>query len=150
MKGVSMRTIRASALVVLDKLRELLTTEPARLIGYGFALTIYLILRLLESHGFLAFPDATFEQVVTLVFTTMASLVIIVESIRRFVYSPQTYIEDLSDEAAAAHELAHLEEGLKAFRDELARAAAESQTKKAKRTVAIGTVKADDAGDKAN
>ena len=121
-----MNQLRAFVFALLDKVDVLLTTEPARAIGYGAAVIVFLVVQVLSSRGVL--PAMTFDQSVTLAFSAIASTVIIVESIRRFVYSPMTYIEDIADEAAAAHEAAHIEEEMAAWVAAVqARRAADSQ-----------------------
>lgn len=115
------------AKAILDKVDQLLTTEPARVIGYGAAFIVYAASAFLASKGIID-VKLTFEQSVGAAFGAVGTLIILVESIRRFVYSPQTYIENLSDEAAAAHEAAHLEEAFKVTLDAIQRAANEATT----------------------
>lgn len=137
MKGASVKQLQATALRILDTIRALLTREPARLIGYGSAGVIYLAARFLADKGYLDVP-MTFDQSLTAALAAMTTLVIIVESIRRFVYSPQTYIEDLADESAAAHEAAHLEEEFKAWLEAIK---AEQAQKASKKVAVVGTAK---------
>lgn len=128
---------------VLDKTDQLLTTEPARLIGYGAAVVVVLAVKAIEFVRPGLIPQVGFNDAVGVAFTAMASLVILVESIRRFVYSPMTYIEDLSDESQFAHEAAHEEEDARRFFDKLRQAAAEDNAAKAApevQTVNIGSV----------
>lgn len=106
-----MDALRKTVLAILDKADQLLTTEPARMIGYGAAIVVYLVARLLTETHVLNLP-LTFDQSLTSAVAALATVVILVESIRRFVYSPQTYIEDIADENKAGHEAAHLEEDL--------------------------------------
>lgn len=104
-----MNTLRNAALAVLDRVRVLLTTEPARLIGYGAAVIVTLVAQFLSSRGYVRFDGITFEASVGLVFGAISFLIVLVESIRRFVYSPQTYIEDLADEYADAFTAGHID-----------------------------------------
>jgi hypothetical protein len=113
-KGVDVKQLRATVLSVLDKMEQLLTTEPARLIGYGAAAVVFLSLEVLNAKGIINFgKDMTFEQTVGLAFGAITVLVTVIESIRRFVYSPMTYIEDLSDAWQEGHDEAHAEEALR-------------------------------------
>jgi len=133
---------------VLAKANQLLVTEPARLIGYSSAVVVYFVALFLTSRGLL--PALTFDQSVAAAFGGIATLVIIVESARRFVYSPQTYIEDLADESQAAHELAHLEIE---FQSALAAIKAEHEAAvvtKQPVAIRVGTIKAAGSGDKSN
>ena len=141
-----MDSIRKAALAILDKVDKLLTTEPARLIGYGAAGVVFIVLKVCEAKGLTLFPQASFDEVLGVAFTAIATTVILVESIRRFVFSPQTYIEDLADESQAAHEAAHLEEDMQ----RLIAAAQAQQAKPRTRTVTVGTAKAAGSDDKAN
>lgn len=144
MKGAPVKTLRSTVSAFLDKVSSLLQSEPARLIGYGAAVVIYLAARILADKGILD-VQLTFDQSITAAVAAIAVLVGIVESIRRFVYSPLTYIEDLADEYASGHEQAHFEEEMKrAF------AEAVENVKTRKRTVAVGTAKAAGAKDSAN
>lgn len=111
MKGVSVNQLRAFVSALLDKVDQLLTSEPARLIGYGAAVVVYLVARVMADRGYISVP-LSFDQSIGAAFGAIATLVILVESIRRFVYSPLTFIESLSDESQAAHEAAHIEEDL--------------------------------------
>jgi hypothetical protein len=139
------KSLRTLVTTFLDKVDLLLKGEPARAIGYGAAAVIFIVVQLLNARGISLFPGITFEQAVIDSFAALAVLVSIIESIRHFVYSPQTYIEDLSDEAEAAHEVAHLEEEFRRMLD----AAQERQAAKPKRTtVTVGSTKASGSGDK--
>ena len=131
MKGVSVKQVRNVSLAILDKVRVLLSTEPARMIGYGAAVVVYLTVRLVGELRPGIFPVIGFDEAVTVTLTALASVLVIVESIRRFVFSPQTYIEDLSDEAEAAHEAAHIEEDARRMVQALRRAALEAEAAEA-------------------
>jgi hypothetical protein len=109
--------IRAFVSALLAKVDSFLTTEPARLIGYGAAVVVFLVVQLLGIVKPGLLPALSFEDAIGDAFAAIATLVILVESIRRFVFSPQTYIENLSDEAQAAHEAAHLEEDMQKWLD---------------------------------
>ena len=95
---------------ILDKVHELLLGEPARLIGYGAAVVVVLVAQALSYMGYARFDDIDFDKALPLVGAVILLLITVIESIRRFVYSPLTYIEDLADEWQAGHEEAHLEE----------------------------------------
>jgi hypothetical protein len=139
LKGVTVKSLQNGLKALLDKIDQLLTTEPARMIGYGAAIVIYLAARVMADRGYLQLP-LTFDQSLTAALAAMSTVIIIVESIRRFVYSPMTYIEDLSDEAQAAHEAAHIEEAVqKALEAIKAKRAAEAVVPEA--VVPVGSVK---------
>jgi hypothetical protein len=149
MKGVSVNSIRSFVSALLDKVDLLLTSEPARLIGYGAAVIVYLVARVLADRGYLD-VQLSFDQSIGAAFGAIATLVILVESIRRFVYAPTTYIEDLSDESEAAHELAHMEEDLARWKAAAQAAQAEQSKPKTSRTVVVGSAKADGSGELSN
>jgi hypothetical protein len=100
--------VKNTVTAFLDKVKKLLTSEPARLIGYGSAIVIYLVANFLASKGIID-VKLSFEDSIVTALAAMSVLVGIVEAIRRAVYSPLTYIEDLADEAKNAHEAAHRE-----------------------------------------
>ena len=101
-----METIRK----VLDKIEELLTTEPARMIGYGAGVVIFLVLQVLNARGITILgPAVPFDQALATAGVVIAILVALVESIRRAVYSPQTFIEELSDAAIKAYADGHVD-----------------------------------------
>jgi hypothetical protein len=70
---------------VLDIARTLLTGEPARAIGYGAAVVIYLVAKVVG-----VIPDQTFDQAVVEAVAAMAIVASVVETIRHYVYSPAT------------------------------------------------------------
>lgn len=70
---------------ILDKVRDLLTGEPARAIGYGGAAVVYLVAKALGS-----IPDVSPEEALVQVTAAIALVASFVETIRRFVYSPNT------------------------------------------------------------
>ena len=144
-----MNTLRKVALAILDKMDQLLTSEPARLIGYGAAVVVVLTVKAVEFVKPGLLPQVSFDEAVGMAFTASATVVILVESIRRFVYSPLTYIEDLSDESHAAHEAAHLEEETQRFFDRLRERVAE-ESQPTTTTVGVGSVRAKGSTDKAN
>ncbi len=110
-----MNKLRAMALVILDKMNVLLTTNPARSIGYGAAVVLWLVVAGLNQAGVTRFgTDLTFEQMLAMAFGILGTLTIVIEGIRRFVFAPMTFIEELSDEAMAAHESAHVEDDMRA------------------------------------
>jgi hypothetical protein len=131
MKGVSVGSIRALVSAVLAKADTLLTTEPARLIGYGAGVVIFLVVQVLNARGITRFgSDLTFDQSLGLSFGAIVILTSVVESIRRFVYSPFTYVSDLAIEGEFQHEMAHAEEDFN-------RAMAESEQAPKPRTMTI-------------
>lgn len=152
MKGVSVQQLRTLVQTVLGKAAQLLDSEPARVIGYGAAVVVYLVARVMADRGYLAIP-LTFDESIGAAFAAITTLVIVIEAIRRFVYSPLTYIEDLADEAVnahiagheAGHDHAEMEQAVRAF-VEHAEAAAEEETIK----VPVGSPKAAGAGDRKN
>ena len=141
-----MNQLIALARKVLDKTDQLLTTEPARLIGYGAAVVVVITAQVLGHIKPGLLPQVGFNEALGLSLSAIAALVTIVESIRRFVYSPLTYIEDLSDEAHAAHEAAHLEEDLRRWTEAVQAEQAKPQTQ----TVTVGSAQADGSSGKAN
>jgi len=79
---------------VLDKARELLRGEPARIIGYGAAVVIYLV-----ALGFDAIPDMTPEAALTAAVAAIATVAGVIETIRSLVYSPATVDTLLAEDA---------------------------------------------------
>lgn len=153
MKGVTVKQLRTFVSALLDKVDLLLKGEPARLIMYGAALVVFIVIQVLNARGITRLgANLSFDEALGVTAGSLALVVAVTESVRRFVYSPQTYIEDLSDEAHIAHEAAHLEEDLARQVEAAAqRREAELAAKQpTKRAVAVGTVKADGSGDKSN
>lgn len=152
MKGVSVNKLRSIVESILDKVDALLTTEPVRLIGYSAAAVVFLAAQLIGHFKPGLLPAVTFDEALGLSAAAVTTLVVLVESFRRFVVSPQTYIENLSDEANAAHEAAHIEEEVayirRAIREQQAQAIEDAQPKT--HTVNVGSAKAAGTGDKAN
>lgn len=70
---------------LLDKAEELLQGEPARAIGYGAAVVIYLVARAVG-----AIEDVSLDQSLVLAAGYVATVASVIESIRHFVYSPAT------------------------------------------------------------
>lgn len=132
MKGVNVNQLRKAVSAILAKVSKLLETEPARAIGYGAAVVVYLAARVLSERGYVQF-NLSFEDSIIAAAAALTLVAGVVESIRRFVYSPMTYIEDLADERAAYEQ-----------------AVAAAQARKRTRTVSVGTAKADGTGDKVN
>ncbi len=91
-----MNTLSKTVSVILDRIYQLLTTEPARLIGYGAAVVVFLVAQGLNYVRPGILPVVSFEQSLGLAFSASAMLVVLVESIRRFVYSPATHYADLN------------------------------------------------------
>lgn len=85
---------------LLDKVRLALTGEPARFIGYGSALVVVGVVAVANALGISRF-GANLDLGSALVGTTAAigTVTTLVESIRHFVYSPNT-VTDLLTEAS--------------------------------------------------
>jgi hypothetical protein len=79
---------------ILDKADSILRGEPARIIGYGAAVVIYLVAK---ASGHIA--DQTPEQALVSGVAGVASLVSVIETIRHFVYSKPT-VEVIAENAA--------------------------------------------------
>lgn len=69
---------------ILDRVSTVLTGEPARVIGYGGAVVVYIVARAT------VIPDVSFEDAIVQVTAAAAIVATFVESIRRIVYSPNT------------------------------------------------------------
>lgn len=78
---------------ILDKARALLSGEPARAIGYGAAAIIYF-----AANAAGAIPDVSAETALVSATAGIATLVGVIESIRRFVYSKPT-VDSLVEDA---------------------------------------------------
>jgi hypothetical protein len=75
----------------LDKAEDLLTQrEPARAIGYGAAIVIVGVSLVSNALGFTRIPAIDLPTAVGDATIAIATVVGLVESIRRFVYSPAT------------------------------------------------------------
>lgn len=70
---------------LLDSARRLLTGEPARVIGYGAAVVIYLVAKALGS-----IPDQSFDVAILSATAGAAVVASVVETIRHYVFSPNT------------------------------------------------------------
>lgn len=70
---------------ILDKVRDLLRGEPARAIGYGAAVVIYLV-----ALAFDRIPDMTLDAALVSATAAIVTVGSVIETIRRFVYSPVT------------------------------------------------------------
>ena len=68
---------------ILDKADSVLKGEPARIIGYGAAVVIYLVAK---ASGHIA--DQTPDQALISAGAAITTVVGIIETIRHFVYSP--------------------------------------------------------------
>jgi hypothetical protein len=146
MKGVSVSNIRAFVSALLAEVDQLLVGEPARAIGYGSAVVIFLAIQVANAAGVTRFgANIPFEEAVGLAFAAIVTVTTVVESIRRFVYSPQTFIEQLADANAdgfaAGHADAHdeLEPVLRAQQSLLLEAQEAAAAPKTRR-VAVGTM----------
>lgn len=148
MKGVPVQTLRSTIFAFLDKVDALLKGEPVRLILYSAAAVVYATVYVLNAMGVTKFgAELSFEAAVALTGAAITLLVLVVERVRMFVFSPMTYIEDLADEAKAAHESAHAAEAFSQMNQILAAAKA-AQTPK--RRIPVGTVKAAGSKDQSN
>lgn len=70
---------------LLAQVDTLLHGEPARAIGYGAAVIIYIVAK---ASG--KFPDVSLDSALVSAGTALAAVVGVVETIRHFVYSPNT------------------------------------------------------------
>ncbi len=70
---------------ILDTIRDLLAGEPARAIGYGGAAIVYLVAK---ASG--TIPDVTPEEALVQATAAIALAATFTETIRHFVYSPET------------------------------------------------------------
>lgn len=70
---------------LLDKVEGVLSGEPARAIGYGAAVVIYLVAK---ASGKIA--DQSFDQAIISAGAGIGVVVGVIETIRRYVYSPAT------------------------------------------------------------
>lgn len=80
---------------LLDKADSILKGEPARIIGYGAAVLIYLVAKFSGN-----IADQTPEQALVSAGAGIASVVGVIETIRHFVYSKPT-VEAIAEVAAA-------------------------------------------------
>lgn len=94
-------TISERIAALLDQARVLLQGEPARLIGYGAAVVVVLVVAIANALGFTRF-GANIDLGTALGLTTLAigSLVGLIETIRRYVYSPNT-VQRIAEQSAA-------------------------------------------------
>lgn len=86
---------------ILDKASTLLQGEPARAIGYGSALVVVGVIYVANALGYTRF-GANMDIPTALGLTTGAILTVgaVIESIRKFVYSPATVADLLSEVGA--------------------------------------------------
>lgn len=82
---------------VLDKVQSVLQGEPLRAIGYGAGVVIYFVAR---ASGKIA--DVPLDQAIVQASGALALLVSVVETARRFVYSPNTVAQIIGPSAAPA------------------------------------------------
>lgn len=78
---------------LLNKVANLLTGEPLRAIGYGAAVVIWLVA---NASG--KFADMSFESAIVLSTTAIGTLSGIIETARKFVYSPNS-VQTIANEA---------------------------------------------------
>lgn len=89
---------------LLDKVDSILKGEPARIIGYGAAVVIYLVAK---ASGNIA--DQTPEQALVSATAGIVSVVGVIESIRHFVFSPASVAEIVTTPPTAAGPVAAAE-----------------------------------------
>jgi len=77
---------------VLDKVEDIINGEPARVIGYGGAVIIYLVAKAVRF-----IPDQTPEMALTQAGSALLFVGTLVESIRHSVYSPNTVAAIVSE-----------------------------------------------------
>ncbi len=70
---------------LLDAATRLLQGEPLRAIGYGAAVVVFLVA---NASG--RFADLTFDEALNIALAAVTTLIGIIETARRFVYSPNT------------------------------------------------------------
>lgn len=87
-----MSTVLDAARRVLDSARNLLSGEPLRAIGYGSSVVIYLVA---NASG--RFADLSFDEAINLSLLAVSTVVGVIETARRFVYSPNT-VSDIVEE----------------------------------------------------
>lgn len=92
MSSLALGTIKDAIVDFLGKADVLLRGSPARAIGYGAAVIIWLV-----ANAFDVFPDMKFEDAVSAALVSISLLVTVIESIRYFVYAPAN-VEKLLDE----------------------------------------------------
>lgn len=80
-----MDRILTIARTIISKAEDLLQGEPLRVIGYGAAVVIWLVC---NASG--RFADISFDSALALTVSAAATLTAILETARRFVYSPNT------------------------------------------------------------
>lgn len=86
---------------LVEAANRLLQGSPARAIGYGAAVVMYLVALALDR-----IPDMTFDQAVTSAVTAVTILVGIVEAIRHYVFSPATVAAIVTTPPTAAGPIA--------------------------------------------
>ena len=89
---------------ILEKLRGWLQGEPLRAIGYGAAVIVYLLARVLGS-----IPDVSFADAVTQGGAAALVVASVVETIRRYTYSPATVAAIVTSPPTAAGPIAAAE-----------------------------------------
>ncbi len=81
---------------LLDKAEFILKGEPARIIGYGAAVVIYLVAKVSGT-----IEDQSPEQALVSGTAAIATIITIIESIRRLVYSPASVAAIVTSPPAA-------------------------------------------------
>jgi hypothetical protein len=82
---------------ILDKADALLQGEPARAIGYGAALVIVGASLASNALGFTRIPAVDLPTAVGLAATAIVTVTGVIESIRKFVYSPATVADIVAE-----------------------------------------------------
>lgn len=76
----------------LDKVQHLLSGEPLRAIVYGGAVIIYVV-----AKAFAVIPDQSVDEALVTAGAAAALLATLVETARRYVYSPNTVEAIIAD-----------------------------------------------------
>lgn len=79
---------------IFTPLQNLLKGEPARVIGYGAAVAIFIGANVLD-----AVPDMTFDEAIARGASIIVAIGVVIESIRQLVYSPNT-VQAIATKAA--------------------------------------------------
>jgi hypothetical protein len=104
--------IRKAVTAILDKADSLLTTEPARMIGYGAAVVVFLAAQVISYVKPGLLPPVKFEDALGESAAAVTLLVLLVEAIRSFVYSPATFLasaHEMMDSIVDAYDQGHIE-----------------------------------------
>lgn len=97
---------------IADKATALLQGEPARAIGYGAALVIVGVCAVSNALGYTRLPEVDLTTALGLATAAIVTVTGIIESIRRFVFSPLTVREAILDADAFGSRQVLREQGL--------------------------------------